>query len=72
MTWHKLLRLILAIIIGIFILGVIRGGVIMYEENSSLPDPDTPWFSMPTEGEFSHDPDEGTPYDVGYNVDGTE
>jgi hypothetical protein len=34
-----------------------------------LPDPDIPWFSFPTEDEFSEDLEDGTPYDMGYKVD---
>lgn len=34
-----------------------------------LPDTEPPWFSMPTEGEYSADLEEGTPYDMGYKVD---
>mgnify|MGYP001181939006 FL=1 len=34
-----------------------------------LPDPDIPWFSFPTEDEYSEDLEDGTPYDMGYKVD---
>lgn len=37
--------------------------------NQELPDVEPPWFSMPTEGEYSSDLEDGTPYDVGYKVD---
>jgi len=36
--------------------------------SEELPDFD-PYFSNPTEGEYSVEYDEGTPYDVGYKVD---
>jgi hypothetical protein len=32
-----------------------------------LPDVE-PWFSCPTEDEYSVDLEDGTPYDVGYDV----
>lgn len=34
--------------------------------SKNLPDID-PYFSLPTEDEFSDEPDDGTPYDVGYD-----
>jgi len=34
-----------------------------------LPDTEPPWFSMPTEDEYSVDLEDGTPYDLGYKVD---
>ena len=37
--------------------------------NEELPDVEPPWFSMPTEGEYSEDLEDGTPYDMGYKVD---
>jgi len=37
--------------------------------DDNLPDVEPPWFSMPTEGEYSDDLEDGTPYDMGYKVD---
>ena len=39
--------------------------------SEELPDVE-PWISNPTEGEYSVDWDEGTPYDIGYKVDNDE
>lgn len=36
---------------------------------NKLPDTEPPWFSMPTEDEYSADLEDGTPYDMGYKVD---
>ena len=33
-----------------------------------LPDLD-PYFSLPTEDEYSDEPEDGTPYDMGYRPD---
>ena len=38
-------------------------------DDNLLPDVEPPWFSMPTEGEYSDDLEDGTPYDMGYKVD---
>lgn len=36
--------------------------------NEELPDV-MPWFSVETEGEYSPEHEDGTPYDIGYKVD---
>jgi hypothetical protein len=38
------------------------------EVMDELPDLD-PYFSLPTEDEYSDEPEDGTPYDMGYRVD---
>jgi hypothetical protein len=38
-------------------------------DDNLLPDVEPPWFSMPTEGEYSDDLEDGTPYDIGYKVE---
>ena len=36
---------------------------------AELPDTEPPWFSLPTEGEYSKDLEDCTPYHMGYKVD---